>query len=66
MVAYLLKKGIDAFGVDIDHATIKNGKVYFSEFGLDSDKYLHAMRSENQTNSPNLRHGLFKNIDPYI
>ena len=52
MVAYLLKEGIDAYGVDVDYETIKNSKIYFSEAGLDSDKYLHVMRSENQTNFP--------------
>lgn len=52
LVAYLLDRGADAFGVDIDPDTIGNARGYFDLRGYNASDHLRALDDKSKTDFP--------------
>jgi len=52
LVAFLLQRGMEAYGVDVDPETVSNGKAYFATIDKDADQHLGLIDSSGRTSFP--------------
>lgn len=52
LVAYLLDRGADAYGVDIDPNTIRNAQQFYHQHGYNASDHLRTLDDQSKTDFP--------------